>query len=152
AAFLLTLGVAVALTVGAGRILGFTFSIVSSLVPLTILITCTAALVYIQSRFYEKPEGIPIAEHQTFTLANKFVATSASIFAARTAFAALAVSRIRPIREMGLWVATGLLLTWVVVFTLFPALQSILRTPVRVGAAAATRRADRILEAIPRWS
>ena len=53
AAFLLTLAVSVALTVAFGRTVGFTFTIVSSLVPLTVLITCTAALVYIQSRFAE---------------------------------------------------------------------------------------------------
>src|SRR5262249_29462720 len=41
----------------------------------------------------------------------------------------LAVSEIRPIRQMGLWVAVGLFFTWVIVFTLFPALQKILRTP-----------------------
>ena len=46
-------------------------------------------------------------------------------------FAALAVSKIRPIREMGLWVAVGLVITWVLVFTLFPALQKILRTPTQ---------------------
>src|SRR5262249_54036205 len=49
-AFLLTLVASVSLTVGAGRSLGFAFTIVSSLVPLTILVTCTAALVYLQSR------------------------------------------------------------------------------------------------------
>ena len=38
-------------------------------------------------------------------------------------FAALVISDIRPIREMGVWVAVGLSFTWVVVFTLFPALQ-----------------------------
>ena len=37
-------------------------------------------------------------------------------------FAALAVSDIRPVREMGIWVAVGLFLTWIIVFTLFPAL------------------------------
>src|SRR5206468_2958808 len=129
AAFLLTLAVSVALTVAFGRTVGFTFTIVSSLVPLTVLITCTAALVYIQSRFAENPGDLPLDEHQVFTLANKFVATTASIVAAAIGFAALAVSGIRPIRQMGLWVAGGLLLTWAVVFTLFPALQKILQTP-----------------------
>jgi predicted RND superfamily exporter protein len=33
------------------------------------------------------------------------------------------VSNIRPIHEMGLWVAVGMVFTWVIVFTLFPALQ-----------------------------
>jgi predicted RND superfamily exporter protein len=151
-AFMITLGVAVALAVGFGKVAGFAFTIVSSLVPLSILITCTAALVYIQSRFAENPEEAPFETHQVFTLANKFVATTASIFAAAIGFAALAVSRIRPVREMGLWVAGGLVLTWIVVFTLFPALQSLLRTPLLKHRTAVGRRVRRVLDAIPGWS
>jgi predicted RND superfamily exporter protein len=166
-AFLLTLAAAVALALGLGRAAGFAFTIVSSLVPLTILITTTAALVYLQSRFIEMPEGTTVEEHQVFSLANKFLATTASMFAAAIGFAALAVSKIRPIREMGLWVGGGILVTWVVVFTLFPALQRALRTPVRrrlaPGGAAAGRpgaagregphgRLQRVMDAIPFWT
>ncbi|HEV8376643.1 MAG TPA: MMPL family transporter [Candidatus Polarisedimenticolia bacterium] len=151
-AFLVTLAVCVTLTMAAARLVGFVSTIVSSLVPLTILITCTAALVYIQSRFAENPEGNDPAEHQIFALANKFLATTASIFAAATGFAALAVSRIRPIREMGLWVAMGLLLTWVVVFTLFPALQKTLRTPTLRRRTTAGRVLLRLIDSLPRFS
>jgi len=152
AAFLVTLAASVSLTVGFGHAAGFAFTIVSSLVPLTILITCTAALVYIQSRFVEMPEGRTIEEHQLFALSNKFTATTASMFAAAIGFAALAVSKIRPIREMGLWVAAGLLLTWVVVFTLFPALQRICATPVLKERTAHGRRLLRVIDALPLWS
>ena len=155
AAFLATLAVCVALGVGFAHLAGFTFTIVSSLVPLTILITSTAALVYIQSRFIERSGGRSIEEHQVFTLANKFLATTASIFAAAIGFAALAVSGIRPIHDMGLWVAAGLVITWVVVFTLFPALQRILRVPAREPATGRPRAADRVLDRLPlftwRW-
>jgi predicted RND superfamily exporter protein len=119
---------------------------------LTILVTCTAALVYLQSRFVEKPDGRTIEEHQIFALANKFVATTASIVAAAIGFAALAVSNIRPIREMGLWVAAGLLLTWAVVFTLFPALQRVCATPVLERRTSAGRRLLRVIDALPLWS
>ena len=152
AAFLVTLAVSVAFTVAAGGLLGFVFTIVSSLVPLTILITCTAALVYIQSRFSECPPGASVDDHQVFALANKFVATTASIVAAAIGFAALAVSGIRPIREMGLWVATGLVLTWVVVFTLFPALQKIFATPVLRRRTTAGRFLVRLIDALPGFS
>jgi len=152
AAFLITLSVSVTLTMAFARLAGFVSTIVSSLVPLTILITCTAALVYIQSRFAMNPEGRDVDEHQVFTLANKFLATSASIFAAAIGFAALAVSRIRPIREMGLWVAAGLMLTWIVVFTLFPALQKILRTPLLPQRTAAGKLLLRAIDALPAFS
>lgn len=150
-AFLLTLAAAVALALGGGHVAGYTFTIVSSLVPLTILITTTAALVYLQSRFIEIPEGRSVEDHQVFSLANKSLATTASMFAAAIGFAALAVSKIRPIREMGLWAGGGILLTWVVVFTLFPALQSALRTPVR-RARAESGVWQRIFDRLPLWT
>jgi predicted RND superfamily exporter protein len=129
AAFILTLGVCVALTVGYIGLTGGVITIVSPLVPMTILITCTATLVYIHSRFVEHPDDRPVDERQIDALVDKFTACTASLFATSAGFLALAVSQIRPIREMGVWVAVGLFFTWVVVFTLFPALQKILRTP-----------------------
>jgi predicted RND superfamily exporter protein len=53
------------------------------------------------------------------------------MFATAVGFAALAVSDIRPVREMGLWTAGGLIVAWIACFTLFPALQSLLRAPRR---------------------
>jgi predicted RND superfamily exporter protein len=130
-AFLATVVASIALTVGYAGVSGDVITIVSSLVPMTVLVTCTATLVYIHSRFVEHPEGRSFEEHQVDTLANKFLPCTASLFATAVGFAALAVSHIRPIREMGIWVAAGILITWVVVFTLFPALQRILRTPTQ---------------------
>ena len=152
AAFLVTLLVCVSLTVGFARIAGFPFTIVSSLVPVTILITATAALVYIQSRFVEHSGPGTVDEHQIFTLCNKFLATTASIFATAIGFGALAVSSIRPIREMGLWVAAGLLMTWIVVFTLFPALQKSLATPVLRRRTTAGRLVLRLIDRLPDFS
>jgi uncharacterized protein len=77
----------------------------------------------------ERPAGQSVDTHQVFALTNKFVACTASIFATAAGFAALMVSNIRPIHEMGLWVAVGMAFTWVIVFTLFPALQKVLQTP-----------------------
>jgi hypothetical protein len=53
------------------------------------------------------------------------------MFATAVGFGALAISDIRPVRQMGLWTACGLIVAWVGCFTLFPALQSLLRTPMR---------------------
>lgn len=128
-AFLVTLGVCAAMTVGYIGLTGGVFTIVSSLVPMTILISCTATLVYIHSRYVERPPDRPVDDHQLFALCNKFLACTASLFAAAVGFAALIVSKIRPIREMGIWVAVGLVITWFAVFTLFPALQRILKCP-----------------------
>jgi len=129
AAFLITLGVCLAASVGYIGATGGTLTIVSPMVPMTILVTATATLVYIHSRFVERPAGVSVDAHQVFALTNKFVACTASIFATAAGFAALMVSNIRPIHEMGLWVAVGMVFTWVIVFTLFPALQKLLRTP-----------------------
>jgi len=129
AAFLITLGACLATSLGYVGATGGTLTIVSPMVPMTILVTATATLVYLHSRFVERPAGRALGAHQVFALTNKFVACTASIFATAVGFGALMVSDIRPIREMGLWVAVGAVFTWVIVFTLFPALQRILRTP-----------------------
>jgi predicted RND superfamily exporter protein len=70
------------------------------------------------------------------------------MFATAVGFAALSVSDIRPVREMGLWTACGLIVAWVGCFTLFPALQSLLRAPKRSGAAADGRRFTAFVDAL----
>jgi predicted RND superfamily exporter protein len=148
AAIGLSLGAAVTLGVAAGGLLGFTFTIVSVLVPLTILVTTLATLVYVHSRFVDQPPGLSLEAHHVAALRNKLLPVTASMLAAALGFAALAVSRIRPIREMGLWTAAGLVLSWLVAFTVFPALQRVLRTPtgrtVRVRGALYDRVAARL--------
>ena len=151
-AFLITLGVCLAVSVGYIGLTGGTFTIVSPMVPMTILVTATATLVYMHSRFVERPPERSVDAHQVFALDNKFVACTASIFATAVGFAALAVSDIRPIREMGIWVAVGLSVTWVIVFTLFPALQKILRTPTQLERPAASIGFERLAAWLPRFS
>jgi predicted RND superfamily exporter protein len=154
-AFLITLGVCLAVSVGYIGLTGGTFTIVSPMVPMTILVTATATLVYLHSRFVEHPAGRSVDDHQVFALDNKFVACTASIFATAVGFAALAVSDIRPIREMGIWVAVGLGCSWVIVFTLFPALQKVLRTPTQLERRAANIGFEHVVAWLPvasyRW-
>jgi predicted RND superfamily exporter protein len=151
-AFVATLGVCLALSVGYIGLTGGMFTLVSPMVPMTILVTATATLVYLHSRFVERPAERSVDEHQIFSLANKFLACTASVFATAVGFGALAISSIRPIREMGIWVAVGLAITWLVVFTLFPALQRILRTPTRLERASAGGWIERFADWLPLWS
>ncbi|BDG02230.1 efflux RND transporter permease subunit [Anaeromyxobacter oryzae] len=154
-ALLLALGAAVALAVGAGKLLGFAFTVVSALVPLTVMVTALASLVYIHSRFVDQPPGVDVDQHQLDALANKFLPVTASTVAAVLGFAALAVSPIRPVREMGIWTAVGLALSWVVAFTVFPGLQRALRTPTGRTVAVRARAYDALAAAVPgftwRW-
>ncbi len=139
AAIIFTLGAAVAMGVGLGHLFGWTNSIVSTLVPLTVMVTTTATLVYIHSRYMEPDDAPTPLDHHARILANKFLPCTASMFATAVGFAALAVSDIRPVREMGLWTAGGLILAWCSCFTLFPALQSLLRVPRRSRSTAEGR-------------
>ena len=152
AAFLITLGVSLAVSVGFIGLTGGTLTIVSPMVPMTVLVTATATLVYIHSRFVQRPAERAVDAHHLFALENKFVACTASIFATAVGFAALMVSDIRPIREMGLWVAVGLAFTWVIVFTLFPALQKVLRTPTQPERRDAGDWFVRFAAWLPRFS
>jgi predicted RND superfamily exporter protein len=151
-AIVLALGSAVALAVGAGKLLGFSFSIVSALVPLTVMVTTLASLTYLHSRFVDQPADVGLEAHRIHALANKFLPVTASAIAAVLGFAALSVSRIGPIREMGIWTAVGLGLSWVVCFTLYPALQSALRTPTRRSVAIRAVAFERIAAALPLFS
>ena len=151
-AFLIALAFSAALTVGFVGVTGGSFTIVSALVPMTILITCTATLVYLHSRFVDQPPDRSVEEHQIFALCNKFLASSASLFAAGVGFAALAVSKIRPIREMGMSVAMGMVFVWLVVFTLFPALQAALRTPTQRERKVAGQWFFRFTAWLPRFT
>jgi predicted RND superfamily exporter protein len=96
-----------------------------------------------------EPDDAPtLLEHHAGALANKFLPSTASMFATAVGFAALAVSEIRPVREMGLWTAAGLVVAWVGCFTLFPALQSLFRTPLRSEAVRVGRRFARFVDVL----
>ncbi len=148
----LSLGVAVLLGVGFGGLVGFSFTIISSVVPLMFLITVTASLIYLHSRFVDRPADVPIERHRVLALDNKLLAVSASMFAAAVGFAALGISDIHPIRELGIWTSAGLGIGWLVCFTLYPALQVVLRAPTRVERPVAGPWVVGLADALPAWS
>ncbi len=139
AAIVLTLGAQVAIAMGLADLFGWTHTVISTLVPLTVMVTTTATLVYIHSRFIEPDDSPTLLEHHARAIANKFLPCTASMFATAVGFAALAVSDIRPVRDMGLWTACGVIMAWIGCFTLFPALQSLLRTPMRSEKVAVAK-------------
>ena len=136
AAIVLTLGAVVAIAMGLADLFGWSHTVISTLVPLTVMVTTTATLVYVHSRYIEPDDSPTLLEHHARALANKFLPCTASMFATAVGFGALAISDIRPVRDMGLWTACGLIVAWIGCFTLFPALQSLLRTPMRAPSAA----------------
>ncbi len=148
AAIVLTLGAVVAIAMGLGDLFGWPTTVVSALVPLTVMVTTTATLVYIHSRYMEPDDAQSMAEHHARALANKFLPCTASMFATAVGFAALAVSQIRPVRDMGVWTACGLIVAWLGCFTLFPALQSLLRAPLRAKAASAGKWFPAFIDAL----
>jgi predicted RND superfamily exporter protein len=146
-AFLITLGVCLAVSVGFIGITGGTFTIVSPMVPMTILVTATATLVYIHSRFVERPPERSFDAHLS-TLENKFVC---GVGHATAVGSRLAVWT-SPDPRMGIWVAVGLSATWVIIFTLFPALQKILRTPTQLEVRAASMGFERFALWLPQFT
>jgi predicted RND superfamily exporter protein len=130
-AIVLTLGAMVAIAMGLAYLFGWSHTVISTLVPLTVMVTTTATLVYLHSRYIEPDDSPTLLEHHARAIANKFLPCTASMFATAVGFGALAISDIRPVRQMGLWTACGLVVAWIGCFTLFPALQSLLRTPMR---------------------
>ena len=152
AAIVFTLGAVVAMAVGLGDLFGWPNTLVSTLVPLTVMVTTTATLVYIHSRYMEADGAATPLDHHTRALANKFLPCTASMFATAVGFAALAVSDIRPVREMGLWTACGLIVAWISCFTLFPALQSLLRAPLRSARTPAGKWFPGFIDQLIPWT
>ncbi len=154
-AIILTLGAVIAIAMGLAYLFGWTHTVVSTLVPLTVMVTTTATLVYVHSRYIEPDDSPTLLEHHARALANKFLPCTASMFATAVGFGALAISDIRPVRDMGLWTAGGLVVSWIGCFTLFPALQSLLRTPMRSEKASVAKRfpsfADALVPASDRY-
>ena len=154
-AIILTLGAVIAIAMGLAYLFGWTHTVVSTLVPLTVMVTTTATLVYVHSRYIEPDDSPTLLEHHARALANKFLPCTASMFATAVGFGALAISDIRPVRDMGLWTAGGLIVSWIGCFTLFPALQSLLRTPMRCEKASVAKRflsfADALVPASDRY-
>jgi predicted RND superfamily exporter protein len=148
AAIVVTLGAVVAIAMGLADLFGWSHTVISTLVPLTVMVTTTATLVYIHSRFIEPDDSPTLLEHHARALANKFMPCTASIFATAVGFAALAISDIRPVRDMGLWTACGLVVAWIGCFTLFPALQALLRTPRRTEKVAMGKWFPRFVDAL----
>jgi len=148
----LSLGVAVLLGVAFGGLAGFSFTIISSVVPLMFLITVTASLIYLHSRFVDRQADVPLDRHRVLALDNKLLAVSASMFAAAVGFAALGISDIEPIRQLGIWTSVGLGIGWVVCFTLYPALQVVLGAPTRVERPVAGPWVMGLAAALPSWS
>jgi predicted RND superfamily exporter protein len=148
AAFILTLGAVVAVAMGLAHLFGWTHTVISALVPLTVMVTTTATLVYLHSRYIEPDDSPTLLEHHARAIANKFLPCSASMFATAVGFGALAISDIRPVRDMGLWTACGLIVAWIGCFTLFPALQSLLRTPIRSEKASVAKWFPRFVDAL----
>jgi uncharacterized protein len=138
-AIILTLGSLVAIAIGLADLFGWSHTVISTLVPLTVMVTTTATLVYVHSRYIEPDDAPTPLEHHARALANKFLPCTASMFATAVGFGALAISDIRPVRDMGLWTAGGLVVAWIGCFTLFPSLQSLLRTPMRSKQVSAGR-------------
>jgi len=116
---------------GSRILFGWLNTVVSALVPLTVLVTTTATLVYIHSRYVDRQDGRPLVEHHAHALANKFLPCTGPCSQPRSDLPHLRCPTFPSIRQMGLWTASGLILAWVACFTLFPALHPCWRTPTR---------------------
>jgi uncharacterized protein len=147
-AIILTLGSLVAIAMGLADLFGWSHTVISTLVPLTVMVTTTATLVYVHSRYIEPDDAPTLMEHHARVLANKFLPCTASMFATAVGFGALAISDIRPVRDMGLWTACGLVVAWIGCFTLFPTLQSLFRTPMRSDQVSAGKWFSAFIDAL----
>ena len=119
-----------ALTVGFIGVTGGTLTIVSPMVPMTILVTATATLVYIHSRFVEGPAGRPDRRAPSVRVDQQVRRLHRVDLRHRGRLRGIdGVQHPAHPRDRASGLPSAWCFTWVTVFTLFPALQKVLRTP-----------------------
>ncbi|MDQ3100140.1 MAG: efflux RND transporter permease subunit [Bacteroidota bacterium] len=117
-------------------LLGRSLSILTMLLPTILFVVGMSDVVHIMERYIEalrngivKQRALAIAYHEVG------LATFLTSLTTAIGFATLITSGIMPIREFGLYTAAGVMLAFVLSFTLLPSILLLVRTPVHAARA-----------------
>lgn len=147
-----TVGMAAIMTAGAMGWLGVPFDMVSSNVPIIVLVVGISDSVHYMLRYGDElAAGHPPHEASRRTLAA--IASACLITSATTAagFASLAVSDNQVVWLFGVASAIGIMVAYAATITFLPARLATVKAPRRPLAGAANRHADRFAGAVAAW-
>jgi len=122
AAVLITIGVSLAFTIASVTISGSVLTIISAILPMMVMIVTIETIIHIYSGYVRAPEGADRREHLIDILCGKWLACWYSVFTTVIGFGSFMFSPVLPVRDLGLFVAAGLVIAFAVSFTLFPIL------------------------------
>lgn len=152
-AVLVTMLVSIAMAVALVVVCGSVLTMVSSVLPMMVLIVTIETMVHIYSGYIRPPQGVEIREHLINILVRKWRACWFSVLTTSVGFGSFATSPVLPIRDLGIFVAIALIVGFVACFTLFPVLLDILKPQTgRNVNNIGLRIFDPILAGVPTYS
>jgi len=152
-AVLVTMLVSIAMAVAMVVVSGSVLTMVSSVLPMMVLIVTVETMVHIYSGYIRPPEGVEIREHLISILVRKWRACWFSVLTTSVGFGSFVTSPVLPIRDLGVFVAVSLIVGFIACFTLFPILLDILKPQTgRNVNNIGLQLFDPILAGIPTYS
>ena len=125
----ITLGVALAMAVATVVVCGSVLTMISGVMPMMVMIVTIETMIHIYSGYVRQPEGVNRREHLIQVLAHKRKACWYSVFTTAVGFGSFVVSPVLPVRDLGVFVASSIIISFVICFTLFPILLDLLAPP-----------------------
>ncbi len=152
-AVLVSLAVCLAFAVSFVQAFGSVLTMISSVMPMMVMIVTIETMIHIYSGYVRQPEGVSRREHLIHVLVQKRKACWYSVLTTAIGFGSFAVSPVLPVKELGLFVALSIVVAYVVCFTLFPVLLDLLNPATGQDVQTAGLQVfDPLLSGIPTYT
>lgn len=145
-------GLSVLWQVGMLTLLGKPLSILTMLLPTILFVVGMSDVVHILERYIEAlRRGFRKERALAITYREVGMATTLTSITTAIGFATLMTSGIQPIREFGIYTAIGVMLAFLLAFTLLPAVLLLVRTPVQASVSETKATWYPLLHGLFRW-
>ncbi len=152
-AVLIAMLVSIAFCIAMVELSGSVLTLVSGILPAMVMVVSIETVVHLYSGYVRKPVELSTREHLTDVLTHKWRACWYSVFTTSVGFGSFAFSPVTPVRDLGLFVAAGLVISYIVSFTLFPVLMDLLKPPTgQQDSKVGLQMFDPILAGIPTYT
>lgn len=146
-------GLTVLWQVGGLALLGKPLSVLTMLLPTILFVVGMSDVVHIVERYIDGlRSGLSKARALAVTYYEVGLATFLTSITTAIGFATLITSSIPPIRDFGLYTAIGVMLAFVLAFTLLPAILLLVGTPVSAATSVQASTWYRPMHRLFRWT
>ena len=141
---LATVAVAIAMTIGAMKLFGIDFSVISNVIPVVILAAGNAYAIHVMSSFEELRAGLGSPDKSAKSLSSVILPVFLAALTTMIGFISFIFgSYLTMIRDFGIFSALGILLSFLLSISATPALLASLKPKGPVGEAAHPADPDR---------